>query len=192
MGPDMPIDVQLHGGEKIRLGPSLTVEVLNLPGHTPGHVGLWDPASRTAIVIDSVMARGLLDMEGTVIHPPPYFDVADYLGAARTLQALRPARLLTAHYDVMEGEEVDRFLAETVAFVEDAARVVERGLAESGELTLPEALALGDAELGPFTSMANELAGTMRAHLRALVQEGGAVEDRASLRWTTTNDTGGM
>ena len=36
MGPDMPIDIQLQGGEHIRLGPSLTVEVLNLPGHTPG------------------------------------------------------------------------------------------------------------------------------------------------------------
>jgi glyoxylase-like metal-dependent hydrolase (beta-lactamase superfamily II) len=192
IGPDMPIDIHLRGGESIRLGPSLTVEVLNLPGHTPGHVGLWEPSSRTAIVIDSVMARGLLDMEGNVIHPPPYFDVADYLGAARTLQALRPARLLTAHYDVMEGEEVDRFLAETVAFIEDAARVVERALAESGELTLPEALALGDAELGPFTSMPNELAGTLRAHLRELVQQGRAVEDRPGLRWTTANHNGGM
>jgi glyoxylase-like metal-dependent hydrolase (beta-lactamase superfamily II) len=192
MGPDIPVDVHLQGGEKIRLGPGLTVEVLNLPGHTPGHVGLWEPSSRTAIVIDSVMARGLLDMEGAVIHPPPYFDVADYLGSALTLQALRPDRLLTAHYDVMEGDEVDRFLAETVAFVEDAARVVERGLAQSGTLSLPQALALGDAELGPFTSMANELAGTMRAHLRALVQQGKAVEDRPALRWTTANENGGM
>ena len=120
IGPDMPIDVHLRGGERIRLGPRLTVEVLNLPGHTPGHIGLWEPSSRTAIVIDAVMARGLLDMDGNVIHPPPYFDVADYLGTARTLQALRPARLLTAHYDVLEGDDVDRFLADTVAFVEDA------------------------------------------------------------------------
>ena len=120
IGPDMPIDVHLRGGERIRLGPRLTVEVLNLPGHTPGHIGLWDPRSRTAIVIDAVMARGLLDMDGNVIHPPPYFDVADYVGAARTLQALRPDRLLTAHYDVIEGADVDRFLADTIAFVEDA------------------------------------------------------------------------
>jgi glyoxylase-like metal-dependent hydrolase (beta-lactamase superfamily II) len=192
IGPDMPIDIQLQGGEHIRLGPTLTVEVLNLPGHTPGHIGLWEPSSRTAIVIDSVMARGLLDMAGNVIHPPPYFDVADYLGTVRTLQALRPARLLTAHYDVIEGDEVGRFLAETAAFVEDAGRVVEHGLAESGELTLPQALALGDAALGPFTSMPNELAGSLRAHLRALVQEGRADEDRAGLRWTTATDNGGI
>ncbi len=71
IGPDMPIDVHLRGGERIRLGPRLTVEVLNLPGHSPGHIGLWDPASSTAIVIDSVMGRGLLDMEWQRDPPAP-------------------------------------------------------------------------------------------------------------------------
>ncbi len=192
IGPDTPVDVHLRAGERIRLGPRLTVEVLHLPGHTPGHVGLWDPASGTAIVIDAVMGRGLLDTEQNVIHPPPYFDVDDYLGAARTLQRLAPRRLLTAHYDVMEGEQVDRFLADTIAFVEDARRIVEDALANTGELTLPDVLALGDARLGPFTSMPNELAGSLRAHLRQLVRQGRAEEDPSGLRWTTaTNQEGG-
>jgi glyoxylase-like metal-dependent hydrolase (beta-lactamase superfamily II) len=187
IGPDTPVDVHLRAGERIRLGPRLTVEVLHLPGHTPGHIGLWDPASRTAVVMDAVMGRGLLDMDGNVIHPPPYFDVAGYLGAARTLQALHPQRLLTAHYDVIEGEEVDRFLADTVAFVEDARRLVAEALADRGSLTLPEVLALGDPRLGPFTSMPNELAGSLRAHLRELVQQGRAEEDPSGLRWTSVN-----
>ncbi len=192
MGPDVPVDVQVKGGERIRLGPQLTVEIINLPGHTPGHVGVWESSSRTAIVIDAVMARGLLDMEGNVIHPPPYFDVADYLGAARTLQGLRPERLLTAHYDVLEGDAVDRFLAETVAFVEEAGLLVEQALGEAGELTLPQALAIGDERLGPFTSMPNELAGSLRAHLRELVRQGRAREDRPGLRWTSAIDNGGI
>lgn len=191
IGPDMPIDVHLRGGERIRLGPRLTVEVLNLPGHTPGHIGLWDPSSRTAIVVDSVMGRGLLDMDGNVIHPPPYFDVADYLGTARALQELRPARLLTAHYDVIEGDDVARFLAETIAFVEEAGTIVWNALAEADELTLPEMLEMGDRQLGPFTSMPNELAGSLRAHLRDLVLQGRATEDPSRLRWTTVNGKGG-
>jgi len=192
IGPDTPVDIHLRAGERIRLGPRLTVEVLHLPGHTPGHIGLWDPASRTAIVMDAVMGRGLLDMGKNVIHPPPYFDVEGYLGAARTLQALAPQRLLTAHYDVMEGEQVDRFLADTIAFVKDAGRIVEDALAEAGELTLPAALELGDSQLGPFTSMPNELAGSLRAHLRELVRQGRAQEDPSGLRWTTVNEKGGM
>jgi len=186
LGPDTPVDVHLRAGERIRLGPRLTVEVLHLPGHTAGHLGLWDPASRTAIVMDAVLGRGLLDLDKNVIHPPPYFEIEPYLGAARKLQALAPQRLLTAHYDVMEGAEVDRFLADTIAFVEDARRVTETALAEAGDLTLAELFALADPQLGPFTSMANELAGPLRAHLRELVDQGRAREDPAALRWTTT------
>jgi glyoxylase-like metal-dependent hydrolase (beta-lactamase superfamily II) len=185
IGPDTPVDVHLCAGERIRLGPRLTLEVLHLPGHTPGHIGLWEPVSRSAIVMDAVLGRGLLDLDKNVIHPPPYFDVEAYLGTARALQALAPQRLLTAHYDVMEGEEVGRFLAETVAFVADAERVVAEALAEAGALTLSEVLELGDPQLGPFTSMPNELAGSLRAHLREFVRQGRAREDPSGLRWTT-------
>jgi glyoxylase-like metal-dependent hydrolase (beta-lactamase superfamily II) len=191
MGPDTPIDVHLRAGERIRLGSRLTVEVIHLPGHTSGHVGLWDPVSRTAIVLDAVMGRGLLDMGGKVIHPPPYFDVGAYLGSARTLQALEPVRLLTAHYEVMEGEQVTRFLADTIAFVEDAARITERELTAAAELTLAELVRRADLELGPFTSMPNELGGTLRAHARTLVREGRAREDTSGLRWYSVNREGG-
>jgi glyoxylase-like metal-dependent hydrolase (beta-lactamase superfamily II) len=184
IGPDTPVDVHLRAGERIRLGPRLTVEVLHLPGHTAGHIGLWDPASRTAVVMDAVLGRGLLDLDKNVIHPPPYFDVTGYLGTARGLQALAPQRLLTAHYDVMEGAQVERFLADTIAFVEDAERISQSSLAAAGELTLAELLALADPQLGPFTSMPNELAGSLRAHLREFVRQGRAQEDPSGLRWT--------
>ncbi len=190
IGPDTPVDLHLCGGERIRLGPRLTVEVLHLPGHTPGHLGVWDPASRTAIVLDAVMGRGLLDTDGNVIHPPPYFDVDGYLGAARLLQALRPDRLLTAHYDVIEGESVDRFLAETIAFVEDAGRIVESTLEEAGSLSLAELRERADPELGPFTSMPNELAGSLRAHLQQLVRDDRATEDASGHRWSSPNEKG--
>jgi glyoxylase-like metal-dependent hydrolase (beta-lactamase superfamily II) len=161
MGPDVPIDLHLHGGERFRLGPRLSVDILHLPGHSPGHIGVWDPSSRTAIVQDAVMGRGLLDTEGNVIHPPPLVDLVGAQTSARVLRGLRPERLLTAHYAVMEGEEVESFLDETIAFVDRARRVVE----SNRDLSLKELLARGDAELGPFTSMPNELATTLRAAL---------------------------
>ncbi len=191
MGPDVPVDVQLQGGERFRLGPSLTVEVLHLPGHSPGHLGLWEPVSRTAIVIDAVMGRGLLDLDGNVIQPPPYFDVDAYLGTVRTLEALEPRMLLTAHYDVMEGAAVERFLADTVAFVEDAARVTADVLAGAPQVDLAGLVRVADPQLGPFTSMPNELGGSLRAHLRALVAAGRAQEDPSGLSWSSANHQGG-
>jgi glyoxylase-like metal-dependent hydrolase (beta-lactamase superfamily II) len=184
MGPDSPVDVRLAGGETIRLGPELSLRVLHLPGHSPGHIGLWERRSATAIVTDAVMASGLLDLEGNVIHPPPYFDVPGYVGSARLLQELGPARLLTAHYDVIEGDAVARFLDATIAFVERVAAEVRLALESEGNLTLETLLARADPVLGPFTSMPNELAGPLRAHLRELVCAGLAVESPTGLAWS--------
>ena len=161
MGPDVPVDIHLRGGEVFRLGNSLSVEILHLPGHSPGHIGVWEPHSRSAVVTDAMMASGLLDTEGNVVHPPPIVDVAGYEGSVRLLQSLEPELLLTAHYDVIEGADVGRFLDESLAFVERARRVV----AANGDLPLGELLERANAELGLFTSMPNELAATLRAIL---------------------------
>ncbi len=166
MGAEVPIDVRLAGDEEIRLGPKLTVRVLHLPGHTAGHLGLWEPRSRTAIVLDAVMASGLLDTEGRVIHPPPVPHVAEYERSVLLLQSLEPARLLTAHYAVIEGEEVDRFLAASLVFIESARAAVSRALADEPGIPLAALLARADPELGPFTSMPNELAATLRGVLQ--------------------------
>ena len=174
MGPDAPVDLRLTGGETFRLGPDLAIEVLHLPGHSPGHVGLWEPSSRTAIITDAALGNGLLDMEGNVISPPPYFDVAAYEGSVRLLRGLSPRRVLTAHYDVMEGGEADRFIQKSADFVERARRAVLRALAEHDELDLRGLLEATNPLLGPFTVMGNELAGTLRAHARELVAAGRA------------------
>jgi glyoxylase-like metal-dependent hydrolase (beta-lactamase superfamily II) len=172
MGPDLPIDLRLVGGETFRLGPELVVEVMRLPGHSPGHVGLWEPSSGTAIITDAALGGGLYDMKDNIISPPPYFDVAAYEGSVRLLQELSPRRLLTAHYEVMEGEEATRFLEESALFVGRARTAVSGALAKHGELSLRGLLETANPELGPFTVMENELAGTLRAHTRELVAAG--------------------
>jgi glyoxylase-like metal-dependent hydrolase (beta-lactamase superfamily II) len=176
MGPDVPVDLRLSGGESLRLGPELVLQVIHLPGHSPGHLGLWEPTSRTAIITDAALGRGLYDMAGDVISPPPYFDVAAYEGSVRLLKSLAPQRLLTAHYEVMEGDEVTRFLEESANFVDRTRLAVAEALANHGELTLRGLLETSNRELGPFTAMQNELAGTLRAHAQELVASGRAEE----------------
>jgi glyoxylase-like metal-dependent hydrolase (beta-lactamase superfamily II) len=185
MGSDVSIDLRLQGGERIRLGPKLTVTVIPVPGHSMGHVGLWDPASRTAIVMDGVLGGGLLNFEGQIIHPPPYFDAGVYEATIARLQALRPERLLTAHYDVMEGQDAEAFLALSADFVQRARAGVEATLREDREVTLASMLAALAPELGPFSSFPNELAGSLRAHLRELVAAGRVTEDASAqpTRW---------
>ena len=50
-------------------------------------------------------------------------------------------------------------------------------------MTLARARELADPRLGPFSSMPNELAGPLRAHLRELVAAGRAEESPDGLTW---------
>ena len=186
IGDDIPVDIHLQGGERFRIGPELTVEVLHLPGHTDGHVGLWDPASRTAIVIDAVLGSGLTDFAGDILQPPPYFDAEVYEATVAELRALAPARLLTAHYPVMEGDAVEDFLDRSAAFVPLARAAVAEALQRRGTATLGQLLSDLNPVLGPFTSFANELGGPIRAHLRELVEVGRATYGRDAVPPTWT------
>jgi glyoxylase-like metal-dependent hydrolase (beta-lactamase superfamily II) len=164
LGGDAPVDVGLRGGETLRLGAGRRVEVLALGGHTPGHLGLWDPATGAAIVIDAVLSDGVYDRAGNRLIPPRYYDAAAYEATIRRLRALDPELLLTAHYPVMERAAAREFLDRSLAFV-----AAVRAAVRSARTTELRALtAVVDAAVGPFPAFAHELAASVRAHLAEL------------------------
>jgi glyoxylase-like metal-dependent hydrolase (beta-lactamase superfamily II) len=65
LGGDAPVDLGLRGGETIRIASGRRLDVLNLPGHTLGHVGLWDPNTRVTIVIDAALSDANYDRAAT-------------------------------------------------------------------------------------------------------------------------------
>jgi glyoxylase-like metal-dependent hydrolase (beta-lactamase superfamily II) len=161
-GGDAPIDEGLRGGETLRLAGDWRVEILHLPGHTYGHLGIWDPRSRAAIVVDAVLERGIYANDGRLLIPPRIYDLDGYRRTIATLQALEPELLLTAHYPVMDAVEAQAFLDRSLEFtvdVEEAVRA-ERAAGTSGLLELTQRL---DARFGPYPEFANELAAIVRA-----------------------------
>ena len=164
LGGDAPVDAGLRDGEALRLGPSWSVEVLALPGHTPGHVGLWDPRSGAAIIIDAALADGVCDRAGHRLIPPRYYSAADYEATIRRLHALDPALLLTAHYPVMQRDDAREFLDRSLAFVQAVRDAVRQGV-NAGTTELWPLTQAVDAAVGPFPAFTHELAASVRAHL---------------------------
>jgi glyoxylase-like metal-dependent hydrolase (beta-lactamase superfamily II) len=161
LGGDAPVDLGLRGGETLRLGGDRRLEVLHLPGHTAGHLGLWDATTGAAIVIDAVLGDGVYDRAGRRLIPPRYYDAAAYEATIRRLRALDPELLLTAHYDVMERPAAREFLDRSLDFVR-AVRAAVRG---SRTRELAELTREVDAAVGPFPAFTHELAASVRAHL---------------------------
>jgi glyoxylase-like metal-dependent hydrolase (beta-lactamase superfamily II) len=161
-GGDAPIDEGLRGGETIRLADDWRVEILHLPGHTLGHVGVWDPRSRAAIAVDAVLERGIYANDGRLLIPPRVYDLAAYRGTIAKLRELEPELLLTAHYPVMDAGEARAFLDRSLEFTYEVEEAVlaERAAGTSGLLELTRRL---DARFGPYPEFADELAAIVRA-----------------------------
>ncbi|MDQ3985898.1 MAG: MBL fold metallo-hydrolase [Actinomycetota bacterium] len=78
-------------------------QILHLPGHTPGQIGLWREADRLAIVSDAVFVSdpfSLLDLPGSVRLPPPPGrpDDAAARESVHRIAALNPATVWLGHY----------------------------------------------------------------------------------------------
>src|SRR5262249_43941835 len=79
-----PVRRRLEDGDELVLdAPSPTAwRVLHTPGHAPGHVCLFEPTSRTAIVGDMIASIG------TILIAPGDGDMAVYLAQLHRLEAL--------------------------------------------------------------------------------------------------------
>ena len=167
LGGDSPIDLGIRGGETIRLEARRRLEVLHLPGHTYGHIGLWDPQQRVAIVVDAVLGDGIYDRAGTKLIPPRYYDATAYRETIHRVRALEPDLLLTAHYDPMSRAQAIEFCDRSLSYVDAVESIVRAGRAD-GEVRLRELTDRVNAELGPFPEFATEIAAGVRSHLTSL------------------------
>lgn len=185
----VPIDLGLSGGETIRLGPNWQVEVLHTPGHSRGHLTVYDPRGRAAIIADAALWNAVLTKEGAPAFPPTYRYLETYLATIQRLQGMPVETLLTSHYPVYRGPAVAEFLAESRAFAErvDAALREELRGAPTPRTT-KELIAALSPFLGkwPDTAAPN-LAFPLMGHLERLQQYRQIIaerrDDRVAWRW---------
>lgn len=83
-------------------------EVIELPGHAPGLIGLWRPEDRLALISDAIY---LTDMEAfgrpappQVPHPATTWDIARARASIRKLAALGPEVVWPGHLGPITGD----------------------------------------------------------------------------------------
>jgi glyoxylase-like metal-dependent hydrolase (beta-lactamase superfamily II) len=87
------VDRELEHGERIELDGEqpLTLEAIHTPGHAPGHLCFWEPASRSLIAGDMVASVG------TILIEKSDGDMQAYLASLAAMDALDAQQLLPAH-----------------------------------------------------------------------------------------------
>jgi glyoxylase-like metal-dependent hydrolase (beta-lactamase superfamily II) len=139
MGPDESVTIGLRGGETVRV-QDRTLEVLHTPGHTKGHLMLYDRANNLVIGADGFFGRGLFGVDGEYLQPPPYYLYPEYETTTTLVESLDPDVLSFTHYDVMHDGEIDDFIAETLDFVSEIDSLAQDIVRSEGPVTLSEAI----------------------------------------------------
>ena len=170
----VPVNVTVQGGETIRLGADWQVEVLHTPGHSRGHLSIYDPRNNNLIICDATLWNAVLRKNGTPAFPPTYRYVETYVASMNRFRAMRVVQLLTSHYPLYRGAGVAEFLAESRAYVD---RVDQALLDELGgtaiPLTMRELCTVLGPKLGEWPAEASiYLVNPFQGHLERLVQYG--------------------
>jgi len=130
-------------------------DIIETPGHAPGHVSLWRPADKLLIAGDAFVTTvqeslsSALSLRPQLVHRPPAYYTPDWDASRRSvvrLSALEPALAITGHGDTMRGSRLQLGLRKLAANFDEVARPrVGRYAAHpavtgtSGVLSLPPA-----------------------------------------------------
>lgn len=169
----VPIDVGLRGGERFHLGSGWHVDVLHTPGHSWGHLSVYDPRSGSLAIGDATLGHAVLLADGSPAFPPTYRYVDSYLSTIHRFEGMRVDHLLTSHYPVYSGGAVGDFLADSAAY---AARVDEAlldAIGDAGPVTMRALTEQLGPSLGEWPRSADEyLVHPFGGHLERMEQFG--------------------
>jgi glyoxylase-like metal-dependent hydrolase (beta-lactamase superfamily II) len=107
-GPRHPVSATLSDGDEVG-----GFQVIETPGHTPGHLAFWGAASRVLILGDVLFHRNPATLRRGLAEPFRFatFDRAANLDAARKLAALQPEIICFGHgAPLTDGELFQRFV----------------------------------------------------------------------------------
>lgn len=139
----------LHGGETFNLGDRV-IEVLHTPGHSKGHLSLWDEERSALLIADATLGNTVPTADGAPAFPPTYRDTDPYLATLRRFRELDPELLLTAHYPIYEGTAVGAFLDLSEHYTELLDRALAGALDDGSAHTTLELISRIAPTMGPW------------------------------------------
>jgi glyoxylase-like metal-dependent hydrolase (beta-lactamase superfamily II) len=173
-----PLDLTLEGGESFRLSADWVVEAVHTPGHTWGHLAVYDPRSKTLISGEASMGTHIPKADWSPAMPPTYCYVDTYLSTQSRLLTMDIDLLASAHWPLHRGPAVREFISDSRNFcLHVESKLLERS--QRGPFTLRQAIDEIGPSLGDWPAAANQdFSYGMAGNLARLTQRGQLVTAR--------------
>jgi len=168
------VDIGFRGGERIAIADGWELEVLHVPGHSAGHLAIYDRAHGSAFVSDAIHGHGCPGIDGRMAIPVTYYRIEVYLSTLRYLDGLKIEHLYSGHWPNMRGEEVADFIADSRRTVDRLDRKIVRALLGCPQgLDLKQLIAAAGEEFPEWPSDTLDLAMfAVNGHLERLEETG--------------------
>lgn len=176
LGPPTPVTA-LADGDRFTLEDGGVLEVVPLPGHSPGHIGLWNESRGVLLASDALLGDGQW-AGGRLDAIPSYLDVDAYLGSIAKIRGLDPELLCTAHFPLMRGAAAREFCDLSEDFVHRLESELRKALAQGGQRTLEELTMEIVPRTAPGVTPGITAAFSVQAHLDRLHHGGEAVASK--------------
>lgn len=167
------IDEKLEANQLLRLGPDWNLRVWHVPGHSAGHLALYDEKNHAAYTSDAVQAGGYPTVTGGTAFGPTYYTVNAYLATIEFLEKQPIEHLFTGHWPSAHHQDTKKFLAQSRKFVERADELILQHLKHHPKSTLKEILHAISPKLGNWPDdAAIFLQFALFGHVERLKQKG--------------------
>jgi glyoxylase-like metal-dependent hydrolase (beta-lactamase superfamily II) len=170
---DGTIDLTVASDARLRVDAGWSVELLAVPGHSPGHLAVHDWVSATVVAADAVLGAGPPGPDGAPAFAPTYRHVSAYRATIERLRGLEPRRLLCSHVAELRDEAVGAYLDDSEEFCDALEREVRAAFAGAGQWTLAELIDAVAPRVGSWPAEMNgTLAQPLAGHLEDLQLRG--------------------
>ena len=112
------IDERLAANQVLKLGPDWNLRVWHVPGHSEGHLAIYDDKNKAAFTSDAVQAGGYPTVTGGMAFGPTYYTVNAYLATIAFLEKQPIEHMFTGHWPSVHQEGTKKFLSQSRQFVE--------------------------------------------------------------------------
>ncbi len=173
------IDQTLAAGETLQLAKDWKLQVWHVPGHSAGHLAIYDEKNQAAFTSDAVQANGYPTIDGKLAFGPTYYTVDSYLATIQFLEKWPIGHIFSGHWPALHGEDVRSFLDESRKFVLTTDSLLQAYFkSHRGGITLKQILTDLGTKLGDWpTETAAFLQFALYGHLVRLEQQGIIYQD---------------
>ncbi|MBS1852730.1 MAG: MBL fold metallo-hydrolase [Acidobacteria bacterium] len=167
------MDVLLKEGDVIELSQDWKLEVWHVPGHSDGHLAMYDAKNKAAFTSDAVQEQGYPTTDGKWAFGPTYYTVDAYLSTIHFLENKPIEHMYSGHWPDVHGEEVRQFLGRSRNFVEAADDLIKTHLKSNTQgVTLKQIIHAVSPKLGTWPdNMAEFLQFAIYGHMVRLEQQ---------------------